>query len=72
MHLASRSLSVSVATFTVFGSWVEFFPLPLKKTIEDDQLTPVKPHKGIASAGVPWFCSSLLPPVAFLLHWALY
>lgn len=48
----------------------EFFPLPLKQTIEDDQLTPIKPRKGFASAGVPWFCPSLLLPVAFM-HWAL-
>lgn len=68
--LASHPLLLSVATFAVFGSQIEFFPLPLKKTIEDDQLTPIKPPKGFASAGVPWFCPSLLPPVAFM-HWAL-
>lgn len=59
-----------MATFAVFGSQVEFFPLPLRKTIEDDQSTPIKSHKGFANAGVPWFCPSLLPPVAFML-WAL-
>lgn len=73
-YILPATPSLSLATFTVFGSRVEFFPLPLKKTIEDDQLTPIKPlfFFFFASAGVPWFCPwhSLLSPVAFR-HWAL-
>lgn len=66
VHLASHPLLLSMATFAVSGSWVEFFPLPLKRTTEDDQLTPIKPHKGFANAVVTLVSSQ--PPPSCGLH----
>lgn len=50
----------------VFGSWDEFFPLPLKKTIEDYQLTPIKPFKGLCQCWCTLVFSQ--PPPSCCLH----